>query len=59
MRRTPHFVIAEDQRVVWQGEIEATTTSGRNYHNCEILTFRLRDGRIAEVSEHTNRAPRY
>ncbi len=56
VERTPHFVIAEGDRVVWQGEITATTASGRAYHNYQILTFRLRDGKIAEGFEHTNRA---
>lgn len=48
------FCIAEDDWVVMQLTVRATSYDGERYENAYALTVRCRDGRIAELWEHAD-----
>lgn len=48
------FCIAEDDWVVMQLTVRATSHHGESYENAYALTVRCRDGRIAELWEHAD-----
>ena len=48
------FCIAEDDWVVMQLTVRATSHEGDSYENAYALTVRCRDGRIAELWEHAD-----
>jgi uncharacterized protein len=53
---TIHNIIAEGELVVVQSTGQATTTSGRPYNNTYCQVFRIRDGKIREVTEYMDTA---
>jgi len=52
MQSTLDNIIAEGDYVVVQSRGSAETTDGRSYHNTYCHVFRIRDGRISEVTEY-------
>ncbi len=47
--RNTHFLIGDGEWVAWQVDSTATLLNGDDYHNDYIFTFRVIDGKIAEV----------
>lgn len=45
---------AEEDRVAAEVRSHGTLVSGEPFHNNHVFTFRIRDGRIAAVSEYMN-----
>jgi uncharacterized protein len=45
---------AEDDRVAAEVRGRGTLKNGENYLNTYVFVFRIRDGRIAAIAEHTN-----
>jgi ketosteroid isomerase-like protein len=45
---------AEDDRVAAEVQGQGTLASGGDYRNTYVFIFRVRDGRIAAIAEHTN-----
>jgi len=54
MDTTVDFMIAEGEWVAYQFEVKAKNKVGDDYHNFYCLTFRCRDGKIAEIREHVD-----
>jgi ketosteroid isomerase-like protein len=49
-----HFMIAEDDLVVFEFDSEFVTHEGEPYHNHYCMVVRVADGKIAEVREHAD-----
>jgi hypothetical protein len=49
-----HFIIAEGATVVLEFDATRTLHDGGNYHNQYCMVVHVRDGKIAEVREHTD-----
>jgi ketosteroid isomerase-like protein len=49
-----HFIIAEGDTVVLEFDVTRTLHDGGNYHNQYCMAVHVRDGKIAEVREHTD-----
>src|SRR5882757_9435918 len=49
-----HFMIAEDDLVVFEFDSEFVTHEGEPYHNHYCMVVRVADGKIAEVREHSD-----
>ena len=49
---TPHNLIAEGDFVAMQSRGRARTKTGRDYNNTYCHVFRVRDGKVAEVTEY-------
>jgi ketosteroid isomerase-like protein len=49
-----HFMIAEDDLVVFEFDSEFVTHEGEPYHNHYCMVVRVDEGRIAEVREHSD-----
>jgi len=49
-----HFMIAEDDLVVFEFDSEFVTHDGEPYHNHYCMVVRVAEGKIAEVREHSD-----
>ena len=49
-----HFIIAEGDIVVLEFDVARALHDGGNYHNQYCMVVHVRDGKIAEVREHTD-----
>jgi len=49
-----HFIIAEDNTVVLEFDATRTLHDGGTYHNQYCMVVHVRDGKIAELREHTD-----
>ena len=49
-----HFMIAEDDLVVFEFDSEFLTHEGETYHNYYCMVVRVAEGKIAEVREHSD-----
>lgn len=49
-----HFMIAEDDLVVFEFDSEFVTHEGEPYHNHYCMVVRVAEGKIAEVREHSD-----
>jgi len=49
-----HFMIAEDDLVVFEFDSEFVTHEGEPYHNHYCMVVRVVEGKIAEVREHSD-----
>ena len=49
-----HFMIAEDDLVVFEFDSDFVTYEGEPYHNHYCMVVRVAEGRIAEVREHSD-----
>ena len=51
---TVDTLTAEDDRVAAEVHADGTLVNGETYANQYVFMFRIKDGRIASVAEHTN-----
>jgi uncharacterized protein len=56
IKPTIDVIVAEGEFVVVQSRGEAETKDGRSYNNSYCHVFRLRDGKVAEVTEYFDTA---
>jgi hypothetical protein len=56
MEGSPNFplIVAENNTVVLECDVEKTLHDGSDYHNRYCMVINVRDGKIAEVREHTD-----
>lgn len=54
IKTTTHFCIAEGDWVAMQSETAATTLRDEPYLNYYVFTFRIQDGKVAEVWQHVD-----
>jgi len=52
VRVTPTRILADEDCVVVEARGEATTKGGQPYNNTYCWIFRLRDGKVREITEH-------
>lgn len=55
LRYSVDSLTAEDDRVAAEVQGRGKLKNGVDYHNIYVFMFRIRDGRIASVAEHTDR----
>lgn len=53
---TVDSVTAQDDRIAVEGQSRGTLANGESYHNTHMYLFRIRDGRIAGLSEYMNQS---